>query len=91
MASLYIKDSETAELAGKVAAQLGTTKTNAVKRGLRSIEQPGDGEKPKGSTADWLRAYRTAHPLPDQQKMKLDKAFYDDLSGEEDVFDPWAQ
>lgn len=91
MASLYIKDGETAALAGRVAAQLGTTKTDAVRKGLRALEQLGAGEKPEGSTADWLRDYRAKHPLPDMQRMKADKAFFDSLSGEEDVFDPWAE
>jgi antitoxin VapB len=91
MASLYIKDSETAALAGKIAAQLGTTKTDAVRKGLRSLERAGSVQKPEGSTADWLRAYRAKHPLADKQKMKADKAFFDALSGEEDVFDPWAE
>ncbi|MFN3943733.1 MAG: type II toxin-antitoxin system VapB family antitoxin [Allosphingosinicella sp.] len=91
MASLYIKDSETAALAGKVAAQLGTTKTEAVRQGLRTLERAGDVVKPEGSTADWLRAYRARKPLPDKQRMKVDKAFYDWLSGEEDVRDPGSK
>ncbi len=89
MASLYIKDSETAALASEVAAELGTTKTEAVKRGLRSIQLEAV-KAPGGSTAQWLRAYRNTRPLPDLEKMKADKAFFDELSGEEDVFDPWA-
>lgn len=89
MASLYIKDSETAALAGEVAAELGTTKTEAVKRGLRSIQHTTVATS-GGSTADWLREYRKKRPLPDLEKMKADKAFYDALSGEEDEFDPWA-
>ena len=89
MASLYIKDSETAALASEVAAELGTTKTEAVKRGLRSI-QPVTTNVAKGSTAEWLRAYRRARPLPNLEKMRADKAFFDELSGEEDIFDPWA-
>lgn len=91
MASLYIKDRETAALASRVAAQLGTTKTDAVRKGLRTLEQLGGGGKPEGSTADWLREYRARRPLPDMQRMKADKAFFDSLSGEEDVFDPWAE
>ncbi|WP_271300229.1 type II toxin-antitoxin system VapB family antitoxin [Sphingomonas sp. CV7422] len=96
MASLFIKDPETAALAGKVAAQLGTTKTEAVRRGLTSLETAGISEAPNGGavtvrTVDWLRQYRAQHPLPDREAMKIDKAFYDSLSDEEDVVDPWSE
>ena len=90
MASLYIKDEEANALAGRVAAQLGTTKTEAVKRALRSVTLPAPATAVSGSTADWLRTFRAAHPLPDGAAMAADKAFYDSLSDEEDVHDPWA-
>lgn len=87
VASLFIKDPATAELAGRVALQLGTTKTAAVNRGLQALERGSVSEAKPGSTADWLRAYRAAHPLPDVEAMKIDKAFYDSLSDEEDIVD----
>lgn len=89
MASLFIRDDETARLAGKVAAQLRTTKTDAVRRALKGIDT-GDTTVSDGSTADWLRAYRAVRPLPDRERMKADKAFYDSLSDEDTIFDPWA-
>ena len=91
MASLFIKDAETAALANQVAARLGTTKTDAVRRALRSLPEGGAANaKPVGSTAAWLREYRRAHPLPDLTAMQADKAFYDWLSDEEDVPNPWG-
>ena len=95
MASLFIKDPETAALAHRVAAKLGTTKTEAVRRGLTAIEsgetfEAADGGAVTGKTVEWLRQYRAQHPLPDREAMKIDKAFYDSLSDEEDVVDPWS-
>lgn len=93
MASLFIKDTGTAALAAKVAQELGTTKTEAVRRGLQSLVLARTAAKtmPTGSTADWLRTYRLHHPLPDREAMRLDKTFYDSLSDEEDDFGPWKR
>ena len=89
MAPLFIKDNATAALATKVAEQLGTTKTEAVRRGLRSLaadRKGGEAEARAGRFAGWLRACRAAHPLPDREAMKIDKAFHDSLSDEEEDF-----
>jgi antitoxin VapB len=92
VASLFIKDAETNALAAQIADRLGTTKTEAVRRGLSSLNVASDPKLAPvaGSTADWLRAYRARRPLPDREAMKLDKAFFDSLSDQDDVFDPWA-
>jgi antitoxin VapB len=84
MASLYIKDQETAALAQQVAADLGTTKTAAVRKGLLSLRAEKKTSPAQGSTAQWLRDHRARRPLPDREKMRADKAFYDSLSDEED-------
>lgn len=91
MASLFIKDDRTAALAADVARRLGTTKTEAVRRGLQvlAVAQNDGPAESAGRTADWLRAYRKNHPLPDREAMKIDKAFYDALSDEENDFGPW--
>lgn len=92
MASLFIKDIGTAALAAKVAEQLGTTKTEAVRRGLQSLAVDAEDTAPAvGSTAGWLREYRRRRPLPDRETLKLDKAFFDSLSDEEDDFGPWLR
>jgi antitoxin VapB len=91
MASLYIKDSETADLAQQVASRLGTTKTDAVRRALRSLVPQETSSTHSTSTVQWLLDYRAAHPLPDRERMKADKAFYDSLNDEDDICDPWAE
>ena len=91
MASLFIKDPEAAALAGRIADRLGTTKTEAVKRALRSIDKGDRPSRATGSTREWLGQYRIEHPLPDRELMKIEKAFFDSLSGEEDVLDPWSE
>jgi antitoxin VapB len=90
MASLYIKDHATADLASRVARELGTTKTEAVRRALLKIEAELEASRPKQSTVEWLREYRRKHPLPPSTGLKVDKAFFDWLSGEEDVPD-WQE
>ncbi len=81
MASLYIKDDETAAIVSRVATLLGTTKTAAVKRAMRELEAglATVDSKPEQSTAEWLREYRRKHPLPPPTGLKADKAFYDSL------------
>ncbi|SOB80622.1 antitoxin VapB [Sphingomonas guangdongensis] len=89
MGSLYIKDEETAALAAEVARRLGTTKTEAVRTALREKKASFASEKP-GPAPDiiaWLRERRRTHPLPPPTGLKADKAFFDWLSGEEDVPD----
>lgn len=85
MASLYIKDRETAELAGRRARRLGMTKTEAVRSALRAAEGNFPVvSSPKQTTLEWLREYRREHPLPPRVGLTADKAFYDWLSSDED-------
>lgn len=87
MASLYIKDSETAALAERVAKRLGTTKTEAVRNALRKMDAELKSGPDGQSTVHWLEEFRRKHPLPPPTGRKADKAFFDWLSGEEDVPD----
>lgn len=85
MASLFIKDEETAALAAEVARRLGTTKTDAVRTALREKKATFAPETP-GPAPDivaWLRERRRTHPLPLRAGHEADKAFYDALSGED--------
>jgi len=83
MASLFIKDSETAALASELAAELGTTKTEVVRDALRrrKAELKLPNEK-KPDWLEWMRAYRAEHPLPPPTGLKADKAFFDEMWGE---------
>ena len=86
MASLYIKDNETAELATELAARLGVTKTEIVRDLLRKRKAELAPEDPISSLRERLRAWRAAHPLGEPTGLEADKAFYDSL--EEDGDDP---
>ncbi len=87
MASLYIKDPETAEAVARVAKRLGTSKTQVVRDAIRRVEDDLDKAEPRRDLVEWMREYRRKHPLPPPTGLKADKAFYDWLSGEEDVDD----
>ncbi len=87
MASLYIKDEETAALAAEVARRLGTTKTEAVRTALREKKATFAAEREKPDIVAWVKDYRLRNPLPPSNGFVADKAFYDWLSGEEEVED----
>ena len=84
MASLYIKDSETAELASELASRLGVTKTEIVRDLLRRRKAELEPASPVSSLRERLRAWRNAHPLGEPTGFVVDKAFYDSLNDEDD-------
>ncbi len=84
MASLYIKDSETAELATELATRLGVTKTEVVRDLLRRRKAELTPEASAPTMHERLAAWRLAHPLGEPTGLKADKAFYDSLNDEED-------
>jgi len=89
MASLFIKDSETAALAAELAAKLGKTKTEVVRDLLRARKAELTTPQSTSDIIAKLDAWRAANPLPPATGLKADKAFFDWLSGEEDVHDPF--
>lgn len=84
MASLYIKDNETNELAEQLAGRRGLTKTAAVKLALRNeLEREPAGRPPRKRPArDIVEQFWRERPLPPLTGLKADKAFFDDLSGD---------
>ena len=84
MASLYIKDNETAELATELATLLGVTKTEVVRDLLRKRKAELAPEAASLSMRERLRAWREAHPLGESTGLEADKAFYDSLNDEDD-------
>jgi antitoxin VapB len=83
MASLFIKDPETNDLAAKAAALQGKTKTQAVKDALREVVDRLEPKPPARPTlTEWIREYREQHPLPAPTGLKADKAFFDALWGD---------
>ena len=83
MASLYIKKSDTNDLAQEVASMLGTTKTEAVHDALLRRKQELTGRSRAEAMLARLDAWRAAHPLPPPTGRASDKAFFDELWGEE--------
>jgi antitoxin VapB len=82
MASLFIKDSETADLVTRVARRLGLTKTDAVHRAVAQLEASLDRSELNPDAPEWLKTFWRDHPLPSPTGLKADKAFFDDLSGD---------
>ncbi len=87
MASLYIKDPETAAAVARVARRLGTSKTQVVRDAVRKVEESLEQTEARPDLIAWMKAYRKRNPLPPATGLEADKAFYDWLSGEEDVVD----
>lgn len=83
MASLYIKKPETNELAEEVAEMLGTTKTEAVHDALQRLKQELSGRSRADKIMAKLDAWRAAHPLPPPTGRLSDKAFFDEMWGED--------
>ena len=83
MASLYIKDEETAALAAEVAKRLGTTKTEAVRTALREKRASFQALDERPDFLEWLKERRKTHPLPPRVGHVADKAFFDEMWGED--------
>jgi antitoxin VapB len=84
MASLYIKDAATAERVARIAERLGATKTATVNRALDALERAsGDTETPPTDFVEWVKWHRARNPLPPPTGLKADKAFFDEMWGEE--------
>lgn len=83
MASLYIKNADTADLAREVAELLGTSKTAAVHDAL--LHRKRELEQGRALTIhERMDAWRKAHPLGRDTGLVADKAFYDSLNDEDD-------
>ena len=81
MASLFIKDNETAALVARVAKRSGMTKTALVRELTAAREAELDRGDRRLSSRERLQRFWREHPLPPPTGLKADKAFYDDLSG----------
>ena len=77
---LYIKDETTAQLVNELARQRGTAKQDAVKLAvLAELERTNKDLPLRERLAQW----RKLHPLPPPTGEVADKAFFDELSGED--------
>jgi antitoxin VapB len=77
---LYIRDDATAALVAKLAKERGITKQDAVRLAVMAELERARDAKP---LRERIRAWREANPFPPPTGLKADKAFFDDLSGEE--------
>ena len=80
MASLYIKDPLTAGMVERLAQRRGTTKTEAVRR---AVEAELARDEPRKTARERLEEFYRLHPLPPPTGLKADKAFFDELWGED--------
>ena len=81
MASLYIKDPQTAALAERVARIRGVTKTQAVRDALDVALLSIRPRESKLDLIDWIEQRQRERPL-DPTGRKSDKAFFDALWGD---------
>lgn len=83
MASLFIKDPETANLVARVARKVGTTKTALVRELAAAREAEIDRSHRRATLKQRLDAWREANPLPPSTGLEADKAFFDEMWGED--------
>ncbi len=81
MASLYIKDRQTAELAARVARIRGVTKTRAVRDALEAAFQDIRPKESKPELLNWIESRRAERPLRPTGRVS-DKRFFDALWGD---------
>lgn len=90
MPSLFIKDADATQKVKAMAKRLGTTQTETVRRGMAALEEKlGAPISVELTFMEKMKEYRRLNPLPPLAGKAPDKAFYDWLSGEEDVHDPF--
>ena len=82
LASLYIKDPETAALVTRVAQRSGMTKTALVRQLAQAREAELERSDPPISSWERLQKFWQEHPLGEPTGSVADKAFYDELSGD---------
>ena len=82
MASLFIKDAETAALAADLARKLGKTKTEVVRNALKAEARNFENGRQTMRWSQQLAQWRRDNPLPPRNDFIADKAFYDSLNDE---------
>jgi len=76
---LYIKDDTTAALVTQLASKCGISKQAAVRQAVEAALRRMDQAVP---LRERIGAWRRQHPMPEPTGQKADKAFFDELSGE---------
>ena len=83
MASLYIKDAETAAMVTRVAKRAGMTKTALVRELVAAREAELERDAQPLSMRERLEKFWREHPLGEPTGLEADKAFYDSLWDDE--------
>ncbi len=83
MASLYIKDPDTAALVERVAKRSGVTKTALVRELAAAREAELDRADPRRDGREKLDALWREFPFQRVTSTDVDKAFYDKMWGED--------
>ncbi len=76
---LYIKDDRTAALVAELAGKRGISKQDAVRQ---AVQAELDRLAQAIPLRERIAAWRKQHPMPPPTGQKVDKAFFDKLSGE---------
>jgi hypothetical protein len=82
---LYVKHPDADAIATRLARRMRTTKTHAVISGLKILEEqlPPEDDSAKGDVEQWLTRYKERFPPLKFTGQKIDKAFWDELSGDD--------
>ena len=84
MASLYIKDAETAAVVTRLAKRSGMTKTALVRELAVTREAELDRVERSPTVLETLEKFWREHPLGEPTGLDADKAFYDSLNDEDE-------
>ncbi len=87
MGALFIKDSKASQAVERAAKAFGLTKAETVLRAVEAMEANAQRHQRNADAPEWLQQFWRDNPLPAPTGLKADKAFFDWLSGEEDVPD----
>lgn len=84
MATLHVDD-QVLKRVERLAHRLGMSGERAIERGLAEFEAGLDRSHHDPNAPEWLIKFWRDHPLPPPTGLDAHKAFFDRLSGEEDV------
>jgi len=79
--ALYVKDDRARELAARLATMLGASKSDVV---VAALQEKLDREAKPVSILEKLEKLWAEHPVPPPTGEVADKAFFDELSGEDE-------
>ena len=82
MASLLIRDTQTADLVVRLARRSGMSEDALIREMALAREAELDRVRPRRPARAIIEQFWREHPMPPSTGLKADKAFFDDLSGD---------